>query len=62
MSRQVAKERLSVFKPSMPEPFDVDLSDTASLHQLLVARENLAFGLLGMKLMKVSRTPRIGVP
>ena len=42
-----------MFAPSMPEPFDVDLSDPACLHRLLVARENLAFGLLGMKLMKV---------
>ena len=42
-----------MFAPSMPEPFEVDLSDTACLHRLLVARENMAFGLLGMKLMKV---------
>lgn len=55
LMQKVAKERLSLFKPSMPEPFEVDLEDTASLHKLLVARENMAFGLLGMKLMKAGR-------
>ena len=42
-----------MFAPSMPEPVEVDLNDTAVLHQLMINRENLAVGLLGMKLMKV---------
>jgi len=55
LMQKVAKERLAVFKPSKPEPFEVDLSDPASLHKLLVARENLTFGALGMKLMKAGK-------
>ncbi|XP_043224946.1 putative acyl-coenzyme A oxidase 3.2, peroxisomal [Amphibalanus amphitrite] len=55
LMQKVAKERLSAFMPSMPEPVDVDLDDTSVLHQLLISRENLAFGLLGMKLMKAGK-------